>query len=204
MDKNSISSKRVRNSQSDNEDNDDASSMKKNKDVLNESDIYNSIIPIKDLKPQLDNWTIRGKCYAKTGIHPFYKGKQGTVFSFEIRDSSGNIRVSAFNKECARFFNLIQENLTVIISKGRIVERKVNYNLTKHNYEIIEEGGPLGKAPSRDPSAGLTCGKCLRPNSAFSLGQSMTPCPTPETSTSGSSRRRAVISVAHPTPACST
>ena len=108
MDKNrngSISSKRTWNSQNNEDENDKQSSMKRTNDISNNSDISDAIIPISYLRPGLADWTIRGRCYAKTDLHPYKSRKtDGTVFSFEMRDYSGNIRISAFTNQCLRFF----------------------------------------------------------------------------------------------------
>ena len=127
----SISSKRR------NDDEKEENPSKRTNITSKQYELSRDITDISDLKPGQGEWTIIGKCYAKTDLRTWNRnGKNGTVFSFEIRDLSGDIRVAAFNDECIKFFNEIQNNVTCIISNGKIRHKKEIYNFTKHNYEI--------------------------------------------------------------------
>jgi len=62
-------------------------------------------------------WSIKGVVTNKTDIHHYDNARgEGTVFSFDLRDSTNEIRVIAFNNDCKRFHSIIQMKQVSIIN----------------------------------------------------------------------------------------
>ena len=54
---------------------------------------------------------------------------EGCVFDFELKDASGVIKVTAFNDEVNKYFDMIQEGKIYYLSNGKIQPvRKPEYN----------------------------------------------------------------------------
>jgi replication factor A1 len=60
----------------------------------------------------------------------------GSVFSFDTIDETGEIRVNAFNKECEKFFNLIEVNKVYYITKGMVKTANKKFSTLQNDYEI--------------------------------------------------------------------
>lgn len=66
-------------------------------------------MPISSLNPYQSRVTIRGRVSSKSDIKTWSKASgQGKLFTFEVFDDSGEIRVTAFNEQADKFFELIQ------------------------------------------------------------------------------------------------
>ncbi|CAB1428210.1 unnamed protein product, partial [Pleuronectes platessa] len=68
------------------------------------------VMPIETLHPYQSKWTIRARVTNKNSIRTWNNSRgEGKLFSFEIMDESGEIRVTAFNKEVDKFFSLVEQ-----------------------------------------------------------------------------------------------
>ena len=45
---------------------------------------------------------------------------EGHLFSFELQDESGSIKVTAFKEDCDRLIDVIDEGKVVVVSKGAL------------------------------------------------------------------------------------
>uniref|UniRef100_A0A674C9D4 Replication protein A subunit n=1 Tax=Salmo trutta TaxID=8032 RepID=A0A674C9D4_SALTR len=90
------------------------------------------------LSLSLPRWTIRARVTKKNNIYLWSNPKgEGKLFSFEIVDESGEIKVTAFNKEVDKFFPLLETGKVYYISEGKVKETNKKYITSKNNYEII-------------------------------------------------------------------
>eukprot|EP00063_Salmo_salar_P064314 XP_014039149.1 PREDICTED: replication protein A 70 kDa DNA-binding subunit-like isoform X2 [Salmo salar] len=96
------------------------------------------VVPIACLIPYQTKWTIRARVTKKNNISPWSNPKgEGKLFNFEIVDESGEISVTAFNKEVDKFFPLLETGKVYYISEGKVKETNKKYITSKNNYEII-------------------------------------------------------------------
>jgi len=93
---------------------------------------------IKDLNPYQNKYTIQARVIKKSGKKTWSNSRgEGCVFDFELKDASGEIKVTAFNDEANKYFDTIQEGKVYYLSNGKIAPvRKPEYNNTGHNYEL--------------------------------------------------------------------
>ncbi|XP_077360409.1 replication protein A 70 kDa DNA-binding subunit-like isoform X2 [Festucalex cinctus] len=97
--------------------------------------------PIYQLNPYLSNWTIRARVTHKSDIRNWSNSRgEGKVFSFEIVDESGEIRITAFNSEADKFFSLVEQNKVYLISKGSLKVANKQFTSIKNDYEITLNG----------------------------------------------------------------
>jgi hypothetical protein len=94
------------------------------------------VISISMLDPHLTSWTVRGRILQKANMHHYtnYKGP-GKVFSFLIADSSGEIRISAFNEIADKFYDVIEEKAVFYVSGGKIKEANKKFSTANNKYE---------------------------------------------------------------------
>uniref|UniRef100_A0A671U185 Replication protein A subunit n=1 Tax=Sparus aurata TaxID=8175 RepID=A0A671U185_SPAAU len=73
-------------------------------------DSSTKVISIAQLNPYQSKWTIRARVTNKSSIRNWSNSKgEGKLFSFEILDESGEIRITAFNKEVDKFYTLVEQ-----------------------------------------------------------------------------------------------
>nr|XP_019952556.1 PREDICTED: replication protein A 70 kDa DNA-binding subunit-like isoform X3 [Paralichthys olivaceus] len=95
------------------------------------------VMPIETLHPYLSRWTIRARVTNKSNIRTWSNSKgEGQLFTFEIVDESGEIRVTAFNKEVDKFFSLVEQGKVYYISKATLKVANKQYTKVKNQYEI--------------------------------------------------------------------
>nr|XP_046173043.1 replication protein A 70 kDa DNA-binding subunit-like [Oncorhynchus gorbuscha] len=95
------------------------------------------VVPIACLSPYQTKWTIRARVTKKNNTLPWSNlRREVKLFSFEIVDESGEIGVTAFDKEVDKFFSLLETGKVYYISRGKLKEANKKYNTLKNNYEM--------------------------------------------------------------------
>jgi replication factor A1 len=83
-------------------------------------------------------WSIKGVVTNKTDIHNYDNARgEGSVFSFDLLDSTNEIRVIAFNNDCKRFHSIIQMKQVSIINDDFFEFSLCNTNITIYINESI-------------------------------------------------------------------
>ncbi|KAM9811370.1 replication protein A 70 kDa DNA-binding subunit isoform X1 [Syngnathus typhle] len=98
-------------------------------------------VPIASLNPYLSKWTIRVRVTNKSSIRTWSNSRgDGKLFSMEIVDETGEIRVTGFNQEVDKFFDLIEVGKVYYMSKGSLKVANKQYTSVKNDYEITLNG----------------------------------------------------------------
>ena len=96
---------------------------------------------LKEINPFAANWCIKARVLSKSQVRMFKtKTGDGKLFSFDLLDSSSQIKVIAFNQAVDTFFPIIQTNKVYEISHGAIKMANKKFSNIDNDYEIqLEE-----------------------------------------------------------------
>lgn len=84
-----------------------------------------------------NTWTIKGRVTSKFPIREWSNEKgSGKLFNFDIKDQSGEIRVTAFRDLVDKFFDIVEIDEVYSISKSQVKISNKLYSNLEHNYEI--------------------------------------------------------------------
>lgn len=93
--------------------------------------------PINSLSPYQNKWVIRARVMSKSGIRTWSNAKgEGKLFSMDIMDESGEIRVTAFKEQCDKFYEMIQVDKIYYITKCQLKPANKQYSSLKNDYEM--------------------------------------------------------------------
>ncbi|XP_065346142.1 replication protein A 70 kDa DNA-binding subunit [Cloeon dipterum] len=97
----------------------------------------NNIRPIMSINPFQNKWVIKARVMSKPPIKHYENQRgPGKLFSLEIKDSSGEIRATAFNEEVDKFYDHIKEGKVYLIGNCTVKTANKKFSNLKHDYEL--------------------------------------------------------------------
>lgn len=100
-----------------------------------------NIHPINSLSPYQNKWTIRARVINKAPVRTWSNTRgNGKLFSMDLLDESGEIRATAFNNECDKFFDLIELNKVYFFTRGTIKTANKKFSNLNNDYELTLTG----------------------------------------------------------------
>ena len=111
-----------------------------------------NILPINSLNSYQNRWTIKARVTSKSDIRRYSNARgEGKFFSFDLLDSqNGEIRAVAWNDQCDRFFDQVEQGRVYFISKASLRNKRGNYNQLRHQFEIHLETNSLVEPAADD------------------------------------------------------
>jgi len=101
----------------------------------------NNIHPINSLSPYQNKWTIRARVIYKAPVRTWSNQRgEGKLFSMDLIDETGEIRATAFNNECDKFFDMIEVNKVYFITRGNIKTANKKFSNANNDYELTLSG----------------------------------------------------------------
>ncbi|XP_065081416.1 replication protein A 70 kDa DNA-binding subunit [Ochlerotatus camptorhynchus] len=93
--------------------------------------------PINSLSPYQNKWVIRARVMSKSAIRTWSNAKgEGKLFSMDIMDESGEIRVTAFKDQCDKFYDMIEADKVYYITKCQLKPANKQFSTLKNDYEM--------------------------------------------------------------------
>ncbi|XP_023179721.2 replication protein A 70 kDa DNA-binding subunit-like [Drosophila hydei] len=108
-------------------------------------------IPIASLSPFQKKWFIKARVVGKTRKYP-YRG--GRYFSMNLKDKSGEIRVTAYKEQCDKFYDLIVADNVYFFSNCHLKLANKQYSL-KSDYEMSFTGETMVQLCDDEDNVGV-------------------------------------------------
>ncbi|KAL5332160.1 hypothetical protein BJX70DRAFT_384971 [Aspergillus crustosus] len=104
-----------------------------------------TIYPIEAISPYANKWTIKARCTSKSPIKTWHgRNGDGTLFSVNLLDDSGEIRATGFNEQCTALYDIFQEGGVYYISSPcRVQIAKKQFTNLNNDYELTFERDTL-------------------------------------------------------------
>ncbi|XP_014664472.1 PREDICTED: cell death protein 3-like isoform X2 [Priapulus caudatus] len=96
-----------------------------------------AIFPIDSLTPYQNRWSIKVRVTKKTNIRTWSNSRgEGKLFSLDLIDESGEIRATAFNQECDKYFDMLELDKVYIITKAQLKTANKKFATIQNDYEM--------------------------------------------------------------------
>lgn len=94
-------------------------------------------MPISGLSPYQNKWVIKARVTSKPPIRHWSNAKgEGKLFSMDLMDESGQIRVTAFRDLVDKFYDMIEVDKVYYISKGQLKPANKQFSNIPNDYEM--------------------------------------------------------------------
>ncbi|XP_031632411.1 replication protein A 70 kDa DNA-binding subunit, partial [Contarinia nasturtii] len=94
-------------------------------------------LPISGLSPYQNKWVIKARVTAKAPIRHWSNAKgEGKLFSMDLMDESGQIRVTAFRDLVDKFYDMIEVDKVYFFSKGQLKPANKQFSNIPNDYEL--------------------------------------------------------------------
>ncbi|XP_047100112.1 replication protein A 70 kDa DNA-binding subunit-like [Schistocerca piceifrons] len=94
------------------------------------------ICPVAKLSPYREEWVIKAHVENKTIQLISNQRGEWSLFSVKLVDESGEIKATAFNQECEKFYGLITEGREYFISQCKLKPENKRYSEVNHDYQM--------------------------------------------------------------------
>ncbi|XP_055532718.1 replication protein A 70 kDa DNA-binding subunit [Wyeomyia smithii] len=104
----------------------------------NSTMLQNSLChPISSLSPYQNKWVIKARVMSKSEIRTWSNAKgEGRLFSMDVMDESGEIRITAFKEQCDKFHEMIEADKVYFITKCQLKPANKQYSTLRNEYEM--------------------------------------------------------------------
>jgi len=112
--------------------------------------------PIASITPYQNKWTIRARVTDKGDMRTWNKGpqNQGKLFSMDLKDESGEIRVTAFKDQADKFYDYAQMGKVYYISNCSVKAANKQYSKLNNDYELtFKDNGSMELVEDADTSS---------------------------------------------------
>jgi replication factor A1 len=93
--------------------------------------------PIASITPYQNKWTMKARVTSKGDIRTWNKPSgSGKLFSMDLMDESGEIRVTAFKEQCDKFYEYAQVGKVYYIANCSVKAANKQYSKLNNDYEL--------------------------------------------------------------------
>ena len=93
--------------------------------------------PIASITPYQSKWTIKARVTSKSGMKTWNKSSgSGKLFSMELMDESGEIKITAFKEKAEELFDRVKVGKVYHISNCSVKAANKQYSKLKNDYEL--------------------------------------------------------------------
>lgn len=95
------------------------------------------IFGISSLNPYQNKWSIKARVTNKSGVRTYSNARgEGKLFNVELLDNTGEIKMSGFNDQCDKFYDMLQIDSVYYISKCQLKTANKQYSKLNCDYEM--------------------------------------------------------------------
>lgn len=93
--------------------------------------------PIACLSPYQNKWVIKARVTSKSNIRTWSNARgEGKLFSIDLLDESGEIRLTFFRDQVDKFYDMIETNKVYLFSRCQIKQANKKFSSLNNDYEM--------------------------------------------------------------------